>query len=546
MVIGPANAGENEQWIAPSRVEPGFQGILISDLVNSFQLFSLLQAYSDKPVSGSTYNCITTSDPNCKESNRFGYTALLPVCENDRDLDCIVEIRGSKGSTKNVKAKFEEYVYPNHLNRFKGDPALLIPDPAEPSIWDLSAIRHSGGGKYAAIVGVSGGTSRENPKTPENFYAYLVPVEKVSTGVPATTEKTSDGFIYNYPQCQVKTPGERGEARVGCMGMPSQGLGENKINCALLADEGTDCFAHRAFPKEAQFSLKVRLSSPVSGWLHGRMQDPRIVVKEGANSSTELEITAGSVTSPIFYSGDVYSNLPAKLQDAYKDKGSLSKGGFFGRLCCEIQVDPNKRNSTSTPWSYGEDSIKEMQLWLDHAGDRAAALPSLWSVRTLPAAELEGASKCFTRGKELKGIVTTNSTTYSEGPPKFENDSLVYRVASPHLTPTGETYKGIYNLVMRSDTARCLYGFSNAPISATIEVVTDQGVSDVATTLFGESNGWVHLSAANFTFSAPEIRATLNQTTSAKKVEQVTCIKGKKAKKLAVGKSKCPKGYKKA
>ncbi|NBO09368.1 MAG: hypothetical protein EBV30_08490 [Actinobacteria bacterium] len=39
---------------------------------------------------------------------------------------------------------------------------------------------------------------------------------------------------------------------------------------------------------------------------------------------------------------------------------------------------------------------------------------------------------------------------------------LSYQVASPHFLPDGATaFKGTYNLIMRSDVARCLYKFSS-------------------------------------------------------------------------------------
>jgi hypothetical protein len=69
---------------------------------------------------------------------------------------------------------------------------------------------------------------------------------------------------------------------------------------------------------------------------------------------------------------------------------------------------------------------------------------------------------------------------------------------------------GSYDLVMNSDTARCLYGFTNAPISATIQVV-GTGDQNVATTVVSEKDGWLKLAAYGFTFSEKEIKVTLGQ-----------------------------------
>jgi hypothetical protein len=114
---------------------------------------------------------------------------------------------------------------------------------------------------------------------------------------------------------------------------------------------------------------------------------------------------------------------------------------------------------------------------------------------------------------------------------------------------------------MRSDIARCVYGFSKAPIRAELSIVSADGSPQLATTVLGEKNGWVFLSAANFEFSAPIIKAKLTQevvveptptatataTTKpvvAKKIT-ITCVKGKTSKKVTAVKPKCPTGFKK-
>lgn len=92
--------------------------------------------------------------------------------------------------------------------------------------------------------------------------------------------------------------------------------------------------------------------------------------------------------------------------------------------------------------------------------------------------EASGASQCFTNGTSgITGIVTTNATQYLAGPPKFNSaeQTLEYKVSAPHLMSKGETFYGSYDLLMRSDVARCVYGFSNAPIKGTISVTTAEG-----------------------------------------------------------------------
>jgi hypothetical protein len=176
---------------------------------------------------------------------------------------------------------------------------------------------------------------------------------------------------------------------------------------------------------------------------------------------------------------------------------------------------------------------------------------------------MEGANNCFNDAKSVTGIVTTNATQYSAGPPKFDKTegTLNYQVAAPHYGTDKSEFKGTYDLVIRSDVARCIYGFSKAPINAMISITSTDGTPQIATTVIGEKDGWVYLRAKNFGFSAPVIKAKLSQeaevvaptptpTPSASnkpvaKAVTITCIKGKTSKKVTAVKPKCPTGYKK-
>ena len=147
----------------------------------------------------------------------------------------------------------------------------------------------------------------------------------------------------------------------------------------------------------------------------------------------------------------------------------------------------------------------------------------------------------------------TNATQYSAGPPTFDRaaGSLDYKVAAPHYTSGGSVFLGTYDLVMRSDVARCIYGFSKAPLNASISVVDNEGVTTTATKLVSERDGWIRIAAYGFGFSSPTIKVVLTQEsttatkTTTKKVT-ITCKKGKLVKKVTGLKPTCPKGYKKA
>jgi hypothetical protein len=120
-------------------------------------------------------------------------------------------------------------------------------------------------------------------------------------------------------------------------------------------------------------------------------------------------------------------------------------------------------------------------------------------------------------------------------------------VTGLHYMPDGTTpVQGTYDLVMRSDTARCLYGFTTAPISATVSVVGGD-TSSVATTVVSEKNGWLKMAAYGFTFSEKTLTVHMTQATApvAAKKSTITCVKGKVTKKVTATSLKCPVGYQK-
>jgi hypothetical protein len=216
--------------------------------------------------------------------------------------------------------------------------------------------------------------------------------------------------------------------------------------------------------------------------------------------------------------------------------------------------------------NYDDAMMKEFVLWLPHVGDKASFTPTMWSFRTINSSS--GNSSCINGGTDVKGFVSTNATMYIDGPPSFDpkDQTLQYKVAATHFDENGSLFKGSYDLSIKSDAARCLYGFTNAPISAKIEIVSESGENQVAVTTVNEKNGWLYLSAKGFTFSAPVVNVKLTQekvvvtptpTPSASatptqvaapavaKKTSITCVKGKTSKKVTAINPTCPKGYKK-
>ena len=132
-------------------------------------------------------------------------------------------------------------------------------------------------------------------------------------------------------------------------------------------------------------------------------------------------------------------------------------------------------------------------------------------------------------------------------------------MAAPHFEKDGVTpFKGSYDLAIRSDVARCIYGFTDATIQASVSVLSSGSEQKIATTSFKEEAGWLNFSAKNFEFSTPKVLVRMSQKnpssqaqlpaakpSAAVKTSSITCIKGKVKKKVTGAPPRCPAGYRK-
>jgi hypothetical protein len=185
-------------------------------------------------------------------------------------------------------------------------------------------------------------------------------------------------------------------------------------------------------------------------------------------------------------------------------------------------------------------------LWLPILKDKAVAAPTMWLMSSLG----QGFdNNCAATTDRVSGIVTTNATGYVSGPPVFNKaeQTLDYKVIAPHYLADGKEFKGTYDLTIDTDFARCLYGFTKAPIGATVSVVSSDGQSQVATVVVSQRDKWIHLGAYGFGFSTPTLKVKFTQAKAAvvPKKTTITCAKGKTTKKVTAVKPTCPSGFKK-
>ena len=510
------------------------------------------------------YGMQVTSDPTCKslEDEKCAggdliYSAVIPRCLSDGDANCTADFGTITEDGVKTSAIFARY-FPEHAqNEYTGNPSRGLPSGVAGSIYSLPQALHDGGDKYYLSVAMTGGISGAGMASKPEMAVRITPVAFESSGYYAQSKEQRDAgwALIEDQNTGVKRWGQQGAGYSGTQ------------YCVANSWKETSCAQKYAFPADTRFYVTIRTTNAPGGWMHGRISSPDIQISTGSSSST-LEFRGNPIAVPAVYKMYQYTEMPAALKEWY----DVEKGGYKPS-CVNVQsycaggrtgpsTDPLNRNVIVSPDPWDKYGMEQLKIWLPYVNDKATALPSFWSVRTLSENEMSNASQCFKDATKITGIVTTNSTQYSAGPPAFDKNegTLGYQVASPHYGTTGDVFKGSYDLVMRSEVARCVYGFSKAPIQASLSITSADGSPQIATTVMGERNGWLYLSAKNFEFSAPVIKAKLSQeapaptasptpsataTVVAKPKSTITCAKGKAKKKVTAISPKCPSGYKK-
>lgn len=546
-----AVAGNDLSWISTTSTdysEPSAHAFAFTDKSALPWNFSVLQGGTD----GGQEVCTSSNDAVCGPGNYVKFNSILKACTTASETNCIAEVNAVDASGKSSSATFSQYTVKNHLNAYPADSKLGIPAGAVPSIWSIPTAPHASGSEYAVVAGVNGDVGRDGSESFIGSYMQisLIPVAlrdygKGRLSIAEGWSQSKSGIYYDY--CTTfQQPGQ------------SKGPDCNHVNgpeCVLPTNDQGMCYAEEAFGNVQKFNLQIRLAKEPTGWLHGRMVDPAISITNSGTSGVSLSVTAGATKVPMVYQNAKWNTLSPAVQNlwvkcfsdmrlcgeygSYRGMSSAPKFETLGTLSGQSAINILQYIKASGPLP-----LEILSTIAPLISDKATAESTTWSLRTLAKNEMNGANGCFTNTPGLKGIVSTNSTAYSAGPPEFKDGTLNYQVSAPHFNTDGSTpFKGNYNLVMRSDTARCIYSFSKAPINATISILSSEGVTDISTSTLKEANGWLYLSANNFEFSAPVIRIKLSQDAPIAKTT-ITCKSWKTTKKVTGIKPTCPKGFK--
>ena len=391
----------------------------------------------------------------------MGYL-VMPPCRSEADRDCIESLKIGIGDQLESAQLIREVAG----TRIPANGRFGIPRSGMPSLWRAPGVEHLGGTDTYAVQFLTEIFIERGAVRYDFVSARIQPYVETEDPQAETTKIEPSGNFGSQRLYRVSGPRDQN-----------------------VFDEDGVTGLQAEFAPDTRLSLTIRAAQQVGGWLRSRLDAPEIKVSPIDTKYNRVSVTGTAVEVPKLagkFTSTEWSNLVQK-------KG-LSNDRF---------------NPDSGVGIVTDDGFEWAKAIIAASNDTAQSAERIWSFATLNL----GTNPCYADKTKLQGIVNTNAAVYGSSAPPLENGFLSYKVAGAHYLPTGELAKGSYDLIIRSDLARCLYGFSNAPVSATISVYGG-AEQQVATTIVRESAGWITLTARNFTFSEKQIRAKITQPQS--------------------------------
>lgn len=505
----------------PDSPSNGYAGFSVSDSAIVSHHPSVLRQIEDgfreAPL------CSALNDEICA-GRRAWFYAVLPVCRTAAEIGCIESVSSRTKSGKVDEGKYSQYFPTANTGTFQGDANSGVPEGSLPSVWRLDQTPHQGGLDYLVIAAISGYSpaSRRTLEDDLSLRVALFPVAFLK------------GFF-----------GPRSPTAIG---NSVEFIGESQSNC-VSADDGM-CASRQEFPADTRFSVALRLlpSNVPAAWFHGRLEEP-VVNFASAGSSTRIVVEAAPVEVPSVGVWKPLDALPDAVRDSYEK----------WHICCTLMRRPCSADSECLPlMKSGDGAITDLVNWRKVYDDQSTWTRSTWSFGSdQRLVNRPDTIACMKEKGILYGLITTNAAGYSGGPPTFSSNSkaFTYEVASPHFDTKGEENRGRYSLVLRSQTAQCLYGSTKGTISATVSVTDSAtGKTSVAVSTVSNDGTWLTLNASGFTYSSQKIEVSLSApaTIPVKKsvtvsprnaLRTVTCVKGTRRIRVTGRAPSCPKGF---
>ncbi len=487
--------------------------------------------------------CSGWDDPSCSVYDNLFADLILSPCVNEADRACLdgIEAKNSSGALEKLSLYGEATSQKIARYQFKSGTNLVdVPAGGGLSIWK---------------------SSEKNADGSDRLYAAHILLRYIATSSRQSGEAADKIVLSDF----------KGQIYPVTL--------KSASTCTEFAI-GTQCINSANFVGNEELAVTLRMNKDLTGWIFGRMQNSEFAVTSLDSSYNKIRI-GGDVTlvpelaakvakSDISkdpklekYLRDFFTNGRPGVSVPNPGSGSFNDGSIGGYQSTSYEGFLAAQTTTRlisvnfdkfALFSAFEDQLKPFSPPASNNGRNILRETNsiFWN---FGANTYVGSNKCSADKTKLHGLVVTNASIFENGPPEFKDGSLNYRVAGVHNNLDGSEFKGRYTYIVRSDTARCYYGFSNAPIEARVEVLSSNNTTQVASVLVSEKDGFIKLQADNFTFSTPTIKVKFSQDSAqptaspakaaSKKSSTITCMKGKTSKKITGVNPKCPAGYKK-
>jgi hypothetical protein len=380
---------------------------------------------------------------------------LMSVCDSLDSNLCVTDLYAVDVSGNKVTGQFVGKYHENAFQDFEAVPEMnLSASKGKGLLFRFPGVINSGGTDTYMLMIYTGG-SLSGPKKAgeslrnfkikmEGFHAELIPYRKENIGT--------------------------GNNRIN----PTFTRPEEK--CYFNRDDERDpdwCPVATKFPKGYRFGMTIKFHDSLAGWFHGRLGEPKFDFKT-ENNLAQVSVEAAPIALPVIDTAIPVSQVPRSYLD-FLIKNQI-EGAWHGPLPTDFEL--------KSGGAFGSDRKKRFLFEEYYSAtykvfnDQSTYTQSVWRFGTLGQGEIS--DRCKAEG--FAGMVSTNALAYAFGPPEFNSvsQSLDYKLSSPHFDETGMANLGSYDLAIDTKLARCLYGFTDAPISASISVISASGEARVA------------------------------------------------------------------
>ena len=474
----------------------------------------------------SYYNCPEWKQSDCSKvadlNATYRATIVLPPCAEPTATYCIENLSFRKAEDEWSNASLIRSI---NAPRHAPVEEINLPYSGSMSLWSISTKNPKLNSKFAVFASFEIPESTLKSKTNKftNLQIRILPYQD------AVFDSKNPPKIYAFDT----GIDINGNARFGVEQFPEKTVWEDDLGRGIITDWDPDL--------QAQVSL--RIPNSISGWMGGRLNQAQVDIEPYSPTMNRLTVSAGPVDVPRISIDIPQDQLTSTVKNLFPGWDWTNPPGGV------IQ-------NTDVAGDY---SLKLLDAIRSFAKDKSTDSEKVWILKSF----VPSSQRCLNDSSRLLGFVTTNAAVYSTDPPQYAGGSLNYSVGSMHFDSHGSVFEGNYQLILRSDIARCLYGFTNAPIEASVSISGEGFNTQIPTSSSMERNGWISLSAYKFHFSNPVLSVVFSQkivaessqstsiTNSQKTpagvnlLKSVKCSKGKIVKVFKNTGGICPSGYKK-